>query len=433
MKTPLAWDIETTGTPFDGRIVTVAWQKLGESAHVARWEDAPELLFEMLVDQMRPKISHTKYDPRFVRLCYGNELVRGSIYDTQVMARLLNENQSLALDALVLRYCKYKMDKRIRRSEGKVLFECDDGSLVPLDEAPIDQLYAYNMRDVEAETELFETLYERLLDGEWLGIFLQEEVPYTEVLLDMECRGFPVDLKRTAIFAEEMEKEHVWLDGELHETGSLPVAFNLNSPDQLAAYLFAPKVFELVADLDVGTDVCECVKSCLAGEHEDCEGIPELPSDEFAHVVDLLPEGFHIDKVGRAQIHGRYTLRSRGLKPGVRTESGKLSVSRPALKGNFSTASDSWCQRLLEYKQIDKLLTTYLRKFPKVAVEVGASRPDESLPELTGTPISTRIFGKFNQTGTKTGRLSSSEPNLQNIPTRGDLGSRVRDLFRTVT
>ena len=428
LKSPLTCDVETVGTPFDGRIVTLGWQELGSRPHVARFEDVPESVFDMMVDPDRPFVSHTKYDARFLRLGYGVP-VTGPLYDTQVMAWMLNENQSLALDSLVLRYCKYKMDKRIRRIEGRVLFLCDDESVVPLDEAPIDQVYAYNMRDVEAETELFETLYERLLDSGWLDYFLHEAVPYTEVLLDMECRGFPIDLKRTAVFAEEEEIAHARMDEELHTTGNLPESFNLNSNDQLAAYLFAPKVFELLDDLDVGTDVCECVKSCLKGEHEDCES--------GQHMKDLLPVGFTIDRVGRTQIHGRWTLRSRGLKPGVRTESGKLSVSRPALRGNFSTASDEWCQQLLEYKQVDKLLTTYLRKFPKVAVEtprvVGSSSAsgDEGCNGSVG--VSTRIFGRFNQTGTKTGRLSSSDPNLQNIPTRGDLGSRVRDLFRTVT
>ena len=58
-----------------------------------------------------------------------------------------------------------------------------------------------------------------------------------------------------------------------------------------------------------------------------------------------------------------------------------------------------------------KVLTTYLRKFPAIAYEG-------------------RVYGRFNQTGTVTGRLSSSEPNLQNIPAHGDLGPRVRQLFR---
>jgi DNA polymerase-1 len=78
---------------------------------------------------------------------------------------------------------------------------------------------------------------------------------------------------------------------------------------------------------------------------------------------------------------------------------------------NYHTAADPWVQKLLEYRSIDKLLTTYLRVFPERAV-------------------GGRIYWRFNSTGTKTGRLSSSEPNLQNIPSHGELGPRTRDLFR---
>lgn len=399
MEAPLVCDVETVGTPFDGHIVTLSWKELGEShAHVARFEDVPASVFDTMCDPARPFVSHTKYDARFLRLGHGIP-VTGPFYDTQVMAWVLNENQSLSLDSLVYRYCHYKMDKRIKRIERRVLFLCDDGSTVPLDEAPIDQLYAYNLRDTEGTAELFETLWERMADGQWLDYFLQEEVPYTEVLLDMECRGFPVDLERTARLAEECELAHAEMDDDLHVPG-LPSAFNLNSPDHLAAYLFS-KVFELADSVPVTSDIADAFKS-----------IPRAERLEYVNNTQgLLPPGFTVTKVGRLYLHGVWTLRGRGLRPLTKTDSGKWSVSRPALKTNYAAAKDEWCQMLLDYKQVDKLLTTYLRRFPERAVDG-------------------RLYGRFNQTGTKTGRLSSSEPNLQNIPTRGELGSRVRDLFR---
>ncbi|MFA5157268.1 MAG: DNA polymerase I [Candidatus Omnitrophota bacterium] len=64
---------------------------------------------------------------------------------------------------------------------------------------------------------------------------------------------------------------------------------------------------------------------------------------------------------------------------------------------------------LLEYRQLMKLKTTYV----------------DTLPQLAD-PQTNRIHTSFNQTATETGRLSSSNPNLQNLPVRTEIGSRIR-------
>ncbi len=69
-------------------------------------------------------------------------------------------------------------------------------------------------------------------------------------------------------------------------------------------------------------------------------------------------------------------------------------------------------QLVLEYRQVTKLLSTYL-------VGLGGC-----IHPTTG-----RVHTSFNQTGTATGRLSSSDPNLQNIPIRTELGRRIRAAF----
>jgi DNA polymerase-1 len=69
-------------------------------------------------------------------------------------------------------------------------------------------------------------------------------------------------------------------------------------------------------------------------------------------------------------------------------------------------------QAILEYRSVSKLKSTYLDALPR---EIN---PD------TG-----RIHTRYNQLVTATGRLSSSDPNLQNIPIRTEMGRRVRDAF----
>ena len=68
--------------------------------------------------------------------------------------------------------------------------------------------------------------------------------------------------------------------------------------------------------------------------------------------------------------------------------------------------------QILEYRQLTKLKSTYADGL------VGYIRPDDQ-----------RIHGKFNQTITATGRIISTEPNLQNIPVRMELGRLIRKVF----
>ena len=102
----------------------------------------------------------------------------------------------------------------------------------------------------------------------------------------------------------------------------------------------------------------------------------------------------------------------------------KLSLSEVAKRtktGQYSTSEESLLalkskhpivEAILEYRGVKKLLNTYV----------------ETLPTLIN-PKSGKIHCSFNQTVTATGRLSSSNPNLQNIPVRDDMGKEIRKCF----
>jgi DNA polymerase-1 len=126
------------------------------------------------------------------------------------------------------------------------------------------------------------------------------------------------------------------------------------------------------------------------------KNIYELAGTEFninspKQVGEILFEKLHIP-----------TLNVKKLKTGYSTASAELIK----LKGEYKIA-----EKIEEYREIFKLKTTYL----------------DTLPTMVDKK--SRIHTTFNQAVTATGRLSSSEPNLQNIPIRTDLGQLLRVAF----
>ena len=98
-----------------------------------------------------------------------------------------------------------------------------------------------------------------------------------------------------------------------------------------------------------------------------------------------------------------------GLSPGKRTPKGQLSTDASVLE---KLRDHPVVDALLDWRELDKLNSTYL----------------EALPRLVD-PRDGRIHTSFNQAVAATGRLSSSNPNLQNIPVRTELGRQIRRAF----
>jgi len=99
----------------------------------------------------------------------------------------------------------------------------------------------------------------------------------------------------------------------------------------------------------------------------------------------------------------------------------ELPVIRKTPKGQPSTAEDvlqelaqdyELPRLILEHRGLSKLKSTYTDKLPKL------------IDEKTG-----RVHTSYHQTGAATGRMSSSDPNLQNIPVRSEEGRRIRQAF----
>lgn len=122
--------------------------------------------------------------------------------------------------------------------------------------------------------------------------------------------------------------------------------------------------------------------------------------------------------------HNAHTLKTLGYNLEEiceKTKKGAYSVDKALLK-SLAWKGDAFAKILLEYRKYDKILSTYLLPFREGAKKDG------------------RLHGSINQAGsedaygdgakgTHTGRLSSSDPNLQNIPSRTKEGKEVRRIF----
>ena len=94
------------------------------------------------------------------------------------------------------------------------------------------------------------------------------------------------------------------------------------------------------------------------------------------------------------------------------TKTGQYSTDARTLETLSHSDKTGIIENILEYRQFSKLISTYTDSLP------------EQIDKKTGN-----IHCDFNQTITTTGRLSSSNPNLQNIPIRSELGKKIRCAF----
>lgn len=124
-----------------------------------------------------------------------------------------------------------------------------------------------------------------------------------------------------------------------------------------------------------------------------------------SEIFEYADEEFNINSTKEL---GRVLFEKLNLPKGKKTKTG------------YSTSSDVLeklvkyhpiAQNLIEYRTLTKLMSTYVKGLMKVIEKDG------------------RIHSCFKQTQTRTGRISSTEPNMQNIPIKTDIGSEMRKFF----
>jgi DNA polymerase-1 len=202
------------------------------------------------------------------------------------------------------------------------------------------------------------------------------------------------------------------------EAGSAPLAGAARAAHavrtELAARLRTHDMDGLFRDLEMPlAEVLAAME--LAGIGLDVAVLDAL-AREFGDALERLMGEIHADAGGEFNINsppqlrevlfGRLNISTRGVRRGKTGLSTDVDVlTRLAREHPLP-------RKILEFRALSKLKSTYV----------------DSLPALVD-PRTGRVHTSFNQTVAATGRLSSSDPNLQNIPVRSESGRRIRTAF----
>lgn len=153
----------------------------------------------------------------------------------------------------------------------------------------------------------------------------------------------------------------------------------------------------------------------LAGVRIDVEALDAAARDMEGRLADIEHEIWRLAgeefNVGSPAKVGEILFGKLGLDPKAKkTRTGQYSTGEEILEK--LTPKHPIVGKILEYRQFKKLLTTYLTALPAAI-----------------NPATGKVHTNYNQTVTATGRISSSNPNLQNIPVRDELGRGIREAF----
>ncbi len=280
-------------------------------------------------DEIKKVGQNLKYDYR-VMFNQGIEM-KGIHGDTMITAHLVDSSGRHNLDDLSQKYLHYKTIA-YEEVAGK------GANQVTFDQVSIEAATNYSAEDAWCTMMLWKTLEPRMIAQGSEKLFCEVDLPMVDVVARMEEAGIKVDVPFLQKLDQQFEKELHEIEKNVRAFSS-NASLNLNSPKQLASFLFEELKLPTQGKTKTGYSTDASVLEALASMHE----APKL---------------------------------------------------------------------LLEHREISKLRGTYVQ-------------PLQTLRD----PKDSRVRTNFNLTGAATGRLSSSDPNLQNIPTRSKRGQLIREAF----
>lgn len=365
------------------------------------WQLTERDLYEELSRLNGTKIimHNGKFDYQVIKCTVGISL---SVYwDTMIAVRILNENEKRA--SLKQQYID-KIDSKIEKYDIEHLFEGLEYSIF---EPELFALYAATDAYMTYKLYLWQKKqFDKPDNDKIFKLFLEVEMPVMVVAAEMELTGIEIDVPYANRLSEKYHKMLDSVQDEISEQLDLYKSDILNWRTTIDANVHSVKK---------GKASAEYISTyCYLGYTPLVSGTPCWYNIKDGRVISdakAMSLGLDTTMVGKSkseQLKDPPELSSPAqfailmydvLKSPVVDSDSPRGTGESILKEIEKQTNNKLCGLVLKQRGIDKLLGTYIDKLPECV-----------------NPKTHRLHAHFNQMGTETGRFSSSDPNLQNIP-----------------
>lgn len=359
-----------------GKPITDAHYSKDTRKWVPRFSPAPEQLtpgqvfaaIKPLMFGSQLKVAHNaKFDLKSIAKYYRGVVPSKPYFDTLTASFVINNlnKNGLKLKDCVKRELGVEMEKGI--GENVALHSFSD-------------VANYSGIDSELTWKLYLALAPKI-EGNLKAVW-RLEMDVTAALCDMELAGAYIDTKTLDELAEQISA-----DKETAKANAFRIAgeaFAINSVQAKQRLLFG------------------------AEEGKKPRLVPKVKINGNINKAVLTDKGLEVARAGGELTNSHFSCSAEALE--------------------YFRGKDDLVDALLEYADLNKLLTTYVTPYKGGMVE-RETNGKKTLVEKKSLLINGRIHTNFKSHGAETGRFSSSEPNLQNIPSSGDYGKLIRNLF----
>lgn len=389
-----------------------------------------------------------KYDVLVTKHSLGIDLTDFIYSDTQLLKHTIDENPSHSLKKCAVKYlgdwaddAQDELKESVIKNGGRWTKEEKDMYL-----ADTDILGKYCIWDVLLTLKLFNLYSKKLKEQGLEDLFYKEEVMplLKEVTIPMKDNGVPVNINHFEYMKVEITKElkniekqiNTEIKDEIQEyvdsllTKEVPLKATGNFPKRLCEHVKCPlpinkagKTTLAAASLKKQKEICPKFNeiydwiinktdvysiSSLGGSLQEL-----LYSDGKSRIIREVQENMFKEKknqeylfnIGSGHDLRYYFFEIKGYKPIKIKDSGNASVDEEVLDNLALVAKDPIAMRIVDYRKLTKLLSTYVEGILNVHIN-GIVYPD------------------MNQTGTTSGRYSCSKPNFLNLPSVKEEGQQ---------